>query len=35
MEKMHKIKTIEWHKVLTQMNRKWIEKENLSIQIFI
>ena len=32
MEKMHKIKSIEWRNVLTQLNRKWIEKENLSIQ---
>ena len=34
MEKMHKIKPIEWRNVLTQLNRKWIEKENLSIQSF-
>ena len=32
MEKMYKIKSIEWGNVLTQLNRKWIEKENLSIQ---
>lgn len=32
MEKMDKMETIEWHNVLKQMNRKWIENENFSIK---